>query len=792
MLVPSTLRLRFVLAAALALAVAAAPAAQSAMERGEEAYREGQFAEAARLLDQAVEASPDDPEARYLLARVLYDPRNPDRDEGRAGREIDRAVALDPGNLVYLVAQLEVLRADSWNNVQEVLRARRRGRIARRILAIDSTNAFAHEELGVQAIADYYRFRNAIELPTAAFRSVIQTTDDQTAPELVPEFGIGGSVAAGLESEEVPFVPGALFADETGEDLDDRFDVNELRDRGHVVLELDRLARAAYERAHVHLEQALRADPRRRAVYDHFARLATISDRYDEIAPILDEMYVQFPEDAGMWLYTGLANHRLGRYEAAAVAFGEAFEFMDGATREAYTDLSLVLPPDEADVARADPEAFAERYWASRDPRFLNTVNERRTEHYARLTAAELLFASEDLGIPGWATERGRLYVRYGPPETDVVIEGGYGLVVEAFTGRDPAFADHEGFQALNRFNVWDYGDGVRFVFEDPNRNGRFRLYSPPADLYALPTSADVGAMDFVIRAREEVRERPERYAFRAPGRQVELPYRITAFKGDAGRTDLYVNYGIPVAESGTPSEGVQEDVDVTVRTGAFLIGPQRDLLVERRRTVYGLRGAQIVPFEETRLWTSTEAVSASPGDGYEVSLEFETASGQTSAVQRRGVDVPDFGGAGLRLSDVLLAYYVEEADRAEPGRVFRDGVSVQPAPWGVFGVGDPVYLYVEAYGLGMRGDRTDYEVEASLRPKDTSRGLRRLARRIFGGGGPAVSSAFEVQGDRADDTVYLFLDATGQAPGLYTLTVTVRDRVTGDEADRETDLLLE
>ncbi len=153
---------------------------------------------------------------------------------------------------------------------------------------------------------------------------------------------------------------------------------------------------------------------------------------------------------------------------------------------------------------------------------------------------------------------------------------------------------------------------------------------------------------------------------------------------------------------------------------------------------------------------------------------------------------MPSFAGGGLQLSDVLLAYFAEEADRAEPGRVFRDGVSVQPAPWGVFGVGDPVYLYLEPYGLGLVDGRSDYEVEASLRPKDTSTGLRKLARRVFGSDDPAVSSAFEVQGDRSDDTVYLFLDATGQEPGLYTLTVTVRDRVTGDTADRETDLLLE
>lgn len=796
---------RFATLVAVLAAVALAPASAQTggpLERGAEAYREGRFAEAVRLLEQAVEATPADPEAHYLLARVLNDERNPGRDAGRAGAEIEEAVELDPENVVYLVAQLEVLRGDTWNLLQEIFRLQKRRELALRLLAIDSTNAYAHEELGVQAIVDYYQYRNAIKFPALGFRSArasIEAPDVLDAQQTVEAGGSQGDAGEGTVEQAnlaAPDDEAALFLEgQLGEDIDDRFDVRELQRRGVAVTDFAPRARAAYERATVHLEKALEADPRRRDVYDHVIRLAALSGEYEAALPDLAEMYVQFPEDPEMWLYTGLANHRIGNYDAADVAFEQALALMDDETRAAFTDLTLILPPDEWADFRADPEAFAERYWTSRDPRFLNTVNERRTEHYARLVTADLLYRSEDLGIPGWSTERGRLHVRYGPPELDVIIEGGFGAVVEQFAERNEAFAiDPDrpaGIEVSNRFNVWDYGDGVRFVFEDPGRNGQFRLYSLPADVYGLVTVDDPTAMDFVERAQEEVRRTPERYTFRAPGRQVELPYRVAAFKGEDGRTDLYVNYGIPVTAGGE-TQGAQDDVDVTVRTGAFLIGPERDLLVERRRTVYGLRGAQIVPFEQTRLWTSTEELSARPDDGYEVSLEFETASGQTSAVQRRSVDVPDFSGGGLQLSDVLLAYYVEEADEAEPGRVFRDGVSVQPAPWGVFGAGDPIYLFFEAYGLGLEGGRSDYEVEASLRPKDTSRGVRRLARRIFGGDDPAVSSAFEVQGDRADDTVYLFLDATGQEPGLYTLTVTVRDRVSGDEAERETDLLLE
>lgn len=800
------LPLRFLLVAMLAVLASVAPEAQTAYDWGEEAYREGDFRNAVRHLERALEETPDDPEVRYLLARVLSDERNPNRDERRAAQEIDRALEADPQNVVYLVARLEQLRGDTWNLIQELVRMELRREVAAQLLAIDSTNAYAHEELGLQAIADYYQYRNAIKFPSVGFRSAgvtpneeglikdqIGGADNGLAEETPTAAGAGAAQPFTETVADGPLVSNALDG-AFGEEIADRFDVEALRRRGVAITDFAPRAEAAYDRATRHLRQALDSDPRRRAVYDHVVRLAVLSGEFEAAVSDLAEMYVQFPDDYEMWLYTGLVNHRLGQFDAAEVAFNKAVELMDGETREAYTDLTLILPPEDWDEFQDAPEAFAERYWTSRDPRFLNASNERRTEHYARLVEAELLYRSEDLGIPGWRTERGRLYVRYGPPQLDVVIEGAFGAVVEQFSERNDVFAvDPDrpaGPEVVNRFNVWDYGDGTRFVFEDPGRNGQFRLYSLPADVYGLATVHNPEAMDFVQIAEDEVRRQPERYTFESPGRQVELPYRVAAFKGEGGRTDLYVNYGIPVA--GSPEEGVQEDVDVTVKTGAFLIGPERDLLVERRRTVYGLRGAQIVPFQQTRLWTSTEAMSARPEDGYEVSLEFETATGQTSAVQRRAVDVPNFSGGDLQLSDVLLAYYVEEADRGEPGRVFRDGVSVQPAPWGVFGAGDPIYLYFEPYGLGIENGQTDYEVEASLRTKDTSTGIRRLARRIFGGDGTAVSSAFEVQGDRSDDTVYLFLDATGQEPGLYTLTVTVRDRVTGAEANRETDLLLE
>lgn len=775
----------------LVAGVAHAQGGASPVAEAELAYREGRFTEAVRALARAIDVDPAAADAHYLLARVLFDPANPDRDEREAGRELDRALEIDPDNALYLSARLEHLRGDTWNFFQEMIRLQQRRQLAAEILEIDPDNGVAHEELGIQALFDYYTYRNAISFPGLQFAGSTRNVADEAEAEPGNEENTDGDQDLRLEIGDTftntvtLYEPGAIATP-------NRFDIERLQESGAAVLTYRRRAEAAYTAAVQHLRQAVDADPRRREVYDHLIRLAVLSGRYDEVAPDVQEMYVQFPEDASMWLYLGLVNHRLGQYEAADIAFRQALDRMDEETRATFSDLRMILPPEEHAAYLADPEAYAQRYWTSRDPRFLNGANERRTEHYARLTAADLLYRSDRLGIPGWDTERGRLHVRYGLPQADVVIEGGFGEVLQRYVDRDPSYLRSTMEVTANRFNIWDYGD-FTLVFEDPNRNGEFRLYSPPADLYSLANAREVYRMDFAQQAEERVRETPERYTFRAPGRQVELPYRVTAFKGENGRTDLYVNYGIPVASDATSegAGGVQPDVELTVKTGTFLIGPDRDLQVERRRTLYGLRGAQIVPFEQTRLWTSTEEMTADPGE-YEVSLEFETASGGTSAVQRRTVEVPSFAGPQLQLSDVLLAYYVEEADAADPGRVFRDGVSAQPAPWGVFGNEDPIYLVFEVYGLDLQGGQSDFEVEARLIPKDTSSGLRRLARRVFGGRDPAVSTAFEAQGDRPDEIQYVSLDAAGQEPGLYTLTVTVRDRISGETAERETDLLLE
>jgi GWxTD domain-containing protein len=60
-------------------------------------------------------------------------------------------------------------------------------------------------------------------------------------------------------------------------------------------------------------------------------------------------------------------------------------------------------------------EQFIEQFWQRRNPDPDSTDNPVKEEHYRRIAYANEHFPS---GIPGWKTDRGRIYIEYGKPDT--------------------------------------------------------------------------------------------------------------------------------------------------------------------------------------------------------------------------------------------------------------------------------------------------------------------------------------------------------------------------------------
>jgi GWxTD domain-containing protein len=78
----------------------------------------------------------------------------------------------------------------------------------------------------------------------------------------------------------------------------------------------------------------------------------------------------------------------------------------------------IILPNEKASFKQLsndeERDNFIEAFWQRRDPTPDTPENEYKEEHYRRIAYANEHFAA---GIPGWKTDRGRMYIMWGPPD---------------------------------------------------------------------------------------------------------------------------------------------------------------------------------------------------------------------------------------------------------------------------------------------------------------------------------------------------------------------------------------
>ncbi len=102
---------------------------------------------------------------------------------------------------------------------------------------------------------------------------------------------------------------------------------------------------------------------------------------------------------------------------------------------------------------------FVEAFWDRRNPSPGSEENQFKEEHYARFVYANERFAAS---IPGWKTDRGRVYIVYGPPDAR-----------EKYPGPTGPSTATGGLRQQFSAEVWRYnfieglGHGVFFVFLD-------------------------------------------------------------------------------------------------------------------------------------------------------------------------------------------------------------------------------------------------------------------------------------------------------------------------------------
>jgi GWxTD domain-containing protein len=126
-------------------------------------------------------------------------------------------------------------------------------------------------------------------------------------------------------------------------------------------------------------------------------------------------------------------------------------------------------------------EQFVEQFWLRRDPTPDTLENEFKEEHYRRIAYANQHFAS---GIAGWRTDRGRLYITFGPPdEIESHPAGGpYDLPIEEGGGRMVTCP----FEKWRFRHIEGIGTDIVIEFVDPSLTGEYRMALDPSEKDAM------------------------------------------------------------------------------------------------------------------------------------------------------------------------------------------------------------------------------------------------------------------------------------------------------------------
>ncbi len=149
-------------------------------------------------------------------------------------------------------------------------------------------------------------------------------------------------------------------------------------------------------------------------------------------------------------------------------------------------DVAYIISKEERDAFKRlqtaeEKEQFIEQFWLRRDPTPDTVENEFKEEHYRRIAYANERFAS---GFPGWKTDRGRIYITFGPPdEIDSHPSGG--------TYQRP-WEEGGGTTSTYPFETWRYrwiegvGTDIIIEFVDKTMTGEYRMTMDPTEKDAL------------------------------------------------------------------------------------------------------------------------------------------------------------------------------------------------------------------------------------------------------------------------------------------------------------------
>lgn len=472
-------------------------------------------------------------------------------------------------------------------------------------------------------------------------------------------------------------------------------------------------------------------------------------------------------------------------------------------------DVRYIITPEEKKAFNQlktddERENFIELFWGRRDPNPDTEENEYRDEYYERIAYSNEHYTS---GKPGWMTDRGRIYIAWGKPDSVESHPSGGSYDRPSYEGG--------GSTTTYPFEIWFYrylegvGSGIEIEFVDPTGTGEYRVatnanekdalqFVPGAGLTTAESLGLSGKGDRISGINNGNNYQREQDS---PFRKLEL---ITSLQRPPSvkYADLQDNLleNSPLIDNNPLEFDMRVDffrqADNRVIT-TFTLQANNDELVFK--DVGGIQTAQLNIFgritavtnrragifedavttnatatdlAETRQLKSVyqNAQSLEPGT-YKVEVIVRDVGSGNKGIRKIGFTVPRYDDENLGASTLILASKLRSTtDRDIGGRFVIGNAKVIPNLSGVFKKGQEVGIYMQVYNAKIN--------QTTLRPGvDVSYVLMKDGKKIMEQS--EDWSGLSDSGQRL--TLARLLPTADLAPGSYKLHIKIKDNV-GDK----------
>ena len=452
-------------------------------------------------------------------------------------------------------------------------------------------------------------------------------------------------------------------------------------------------------------------------------------------------------------------------------------------------------------------EAFIENFWERRNPNPGSPENEFKEEYYRRIAYANEHYAS---GIPGWKTDRGRIYIMYGPAdEVDSHPSGG---------SYDRPDSEGGGETSTFPFEDWRYryidgiGENIILEFVDTTMTGEYHLTMDPGEKDALlhvPGAGLTMAEQMGMTGSSSKMDRFQRTDGTTQGMGLGgTPESQNEFT----RLDLYAKIFQPppvkfkdlkavvtakISTNLLPFDARTDFIRVTDETVLTPITVQvansdlqfqnKDGVMHGVLDVYGeitsLGGHIVNTFEKSLVLDVPEhefqqyqdhksiyqeAIPLRPGR-YKLSLVLKDDLNGHTGSEELGIVVPSFGEDKLTHSTLILADQILPLPTSQVGSgpFVIGGTKVRPSVNNTFTRDQRLGIYMQVYNLGL-DDKTHkpsldvrYEVDkdgkALLDQPEDAANLKKASQQF---------------------TVVKTMGLRGLTPGKYTVQIKVTDNI--------------